>query len=231
VSDHRLRDLERRWQASGSHPDAVALLRERLRTGELSRDRVQLAAYAGDAAACDAVGEGAGPSSLDDWVVGLGRWGGPGLVRAAIGAIRPLVPPPPGQRRGLSEVQRLDAPLRAAEAWLRCPCEEHARRAELESRMVQFEHGSYRSTSRDDAFSDDQRALLRLVADAVREVAAIPAAANATLQAARALREAAIVAAFSETESPGDDAPRDEVTVLAHARAALVTWALGRSAE
>lgn len=51
MSDDRLRDLERRWRDSGSTEDASRLLQERLRAGQVSRERVELAAYWGSSLA------------------------------------------------------------------------------------------------------------------------------------------------------------------------------------
>jgi hypothetical protein len=44
VSDERLREAERRWRASAAVEDEVALLRERLRVGQLDESRLRLAA-------------------------------------------------------------------------------------------------------------------------------------------------------------------------------------------
>lgn len=51
MSDDRLRDLERRWRASGDLEDEVALVQERLRVAALEEPRVRLAAGLGRAAA------------------------------------------------------------------------------------------------------------------------------------------------------------------------------------
>jgi len=51
VSDARRRALERRFQDSGAVADAAALLRERVRAGELSEARARLAAALGEPAA------------------------------------------------------------------------------------------------------------------------------------------------------------------------------------
>jgi len=51
VSDHRLQTLRRRWLETGAHEHEADYLRERVRHGELSVDRVALAAYLGHPAA------------------------------------------------------------------------------------------------------------------------------------------------------------------------------------
>jgi len=51
VSDSRLQALERAWEASGSVEDEAAFLRERVRVGDLSQERLELAACCGHAGA------------------------------------------------------------------------------------------------------------------------------------------------------------------------------------
>lgn len=47
VSDQRLRELERKWRESGSVEDEAAYLRERVRVGDLTQERLELAAHCG----------------------------------------------------------------------------------------------------------------------------------------------------------------------------------------
>ncbi len=58
MTDKRLRELERRWRETGSVEDQAACLRARVQSGELRKDRLELAAYCGVLAA-KAVGTGA----------------------------------------------------------------------------------------------------------------------------------------------------------------------------
>jgi hypothetical protein len=51
VTDHHLRELDRRFRASGSVEDAAAWLRARVQAGELTEHRLALAAYLGSPAA------------------------------------------------------------------------------------------------------------------------------------------------------------------------------------
>ena len=115
MSDTDLRALERRARATGHVEDAAALLRARVRRGDLSPERLRLAAYAGDQAARAAEGtlcsggpkgghtgycdERCGvPTSLASHVAVLSRFGSIGraaplrtadvLVRAAVAAAR-----------------------------------------------------------------------------------------------------------------------------------------------
>lgn len=105
MSDQDLRALERRARATGHVDDAAAHLRARVRRGDLSPERLNLAAYAGDPAARAALGREAywlavravdhGDVSgegdvldLERWVRGLGRWGREVQQRAALAAAR-----------------------------------------------------------------------------------------------------------------------------------------------
>lgn len=56
MSDSKLRELERRWRESGSVEHEAAYLLERLRSGALERERLELAAYLGDPASRRALG-------------------------------------------------------------------------------------------------------------------------------------------------------------------------------
>jgi hypothetical protein len=65
VSDDRLRDLQRRYRESGDAADGAAWLRARLRAGELSPERLELAARAGDRAAAQAADLPSPPEDLE----------------------------------------------------------------------------------------------------------------------------------------------------------------------
>jgi len=61
MGDQRLRELDRRRRETGRAEDAAAWLSERLRAGELTRDRLELAAACGDPGARHALGPDAPP--------------------------------------------------------------------------------------------------------------------------------------------------------------------------
>jgi hypothetical protein len=70
MSDQRLRELERRFRATGAPEDEAPLLQERLRRGDLSAARLELAAYLGhEGAALACKAEGIAPPTHVD--VGL----------------------------------------------------------------------------------------------------------------------------------------------------------------
>lgn len=57
MSDTRLRELERRWKETGAVEDEAAYLVERVRAGEVTRERLELSAYCGYEAALRIVPE------------------------------------------------------------------------------------------------------------------------------------------------------------------------------
>lgn len=64
MSDRRLREAERRYQETGSIADEAAWLRERLRVGSISYERMTLAAFSDHPAAVRVLGDNA-PSQID----------------------------------------------------------------------------------------------------------------------------------------------------------------------
>lgn len=139
-----LRELERRWRASGLPQDEVAWLRERLRRGELVEARLVLPAYLGypaaralcDPAALEALGGDAWdpPSSR---LAKLSRFEREARVRIAIAAARCALVADPEASAAAHRA------LGAAEAWIRCPCRDHALAAESVLRTL----GTRRSAS------------------------------------------------------------------------------------
>jgi len=148
VSDDRLRELERRFEASGAFDDQVALLRERLRAGQADRARLSLAATCGHPAArALQLGEVGDhyvvrflidpPSRSESYVnarnvESLASWGKPAAVRVALAAARLLLP--------VWEKQvREPAPrwaLKRVVEWLHDPCESRAEAARVAGEAV-----------------------------------------------------------------------------------------------
>jgi hypothetical protein len=146
-----LRELERA-AALGDDDAGARLLGERLRQGTLSEARVALAAYAGDPRAAMVVGDGAEPElDLATWLQGLWGWGREVPVRAAIAAGRHGIEHLEARvgwsatgcdgKLALRYVCASETPypldmvlldrreLEALEAWVCCPCADHARAA------------------------------------------------------------------------------------------------------
>mgnify|MGYP000508562817 CR=1 FL=1 len=115
MSDARLRELER--QAATGDADAGArLLLERERLGHFTRERLALAAHAGDPTARQALDLPA-QDGLDllAWARGFYAFGQHACVRVVAAAIL--------ERFDARQKERSIALLRP---WLRCPCDEHA---------------------------------------------------------------------------------------------------------
>ena len=118
LNDVNLRDLERRWQASCSPEEEAALLMGLCRSGQLTRDRIELIAHCGNPGAIAVIG--APPTRvLQDWCRTFAVWGREAAVRVLVAAIAPALPVLeeefPGERRPAQL-------LGAIEAWIRDPC-------------------------------------------------------------------------------------------------------------
>jgi len=105
VADKRLRELEREAELAPDDVQAqAALLRERMRCGELPARLLELAAYCSAPGALGAVGYGervrpgwpdiitAPAVKFTDWTKGLERWGPRAEARAAVAASRVALP-------------------------------------------------------------------------------------------------------------------------------------------
>jgi hypothetical protein len=77
MSDARLRELERKWKETGAVGDEAAYLLERMRVGDVTRDRLEFAAYCGHEAARRVVGGESGQSGPEQLLAGVTskRWG------------------------------------------------------------------------------------------------------------------------------------------------------------
>ena len=93
MSDSKLRELERRWRETRSADDEASYLRERVRVGELSQERLDLAAYCGHEGARRAAGVLAGGPSPETWLTDLERRDRAAGLFAAVmlgGAVLPI---------------------------------------------------------------------------------------------------------------------------------------------
>lgn len=85
--DVQTRDLQRRWQQTNDPQDEAAYLKERSRSGDLTFESIQIAAYAGYPAACLLDSETrplvAADENIQYWIFGLQIWGKDVLVEAA----------------------------------------------------------------------------------------------------------------------------------------------------
>ena len=83
MSDEKLRAAERRWKESGAAEDEAAFLLERVRVGDLTQERLELAAYCGHEGAALAA-PGIGESDPAQWAEGLVGFGTPVCVRVLL---------------------------------------------------------------------------------------------------------------------------------------------------
>ncbi|MCW8140066.1 MAG: hypothetical protein KIT58_14300 [Planctomycetota bacterium] len=125
MSDPRLRELERRWRESRAVEDEAAYLLERVRVGELSPERLELAAHCGHEAARRATGASAdhGRHDLEEWLSALEAWGPAVCVRAHV--ILALLVLPWYEAEHPTDDSQSRA-LEAARAWLAEPSSERA---------------------------------------------------------------------------------------------------------
>jgi hypothetical protein len=91
MTDQKLRDLERRWKETGAPDDEAAYLLERVRVGDLTRERLELAAYCGHEGARAGAGEGAPPHDFVQWIEGFSRWGANAMSLVAVAIALPML--------------------------------------------------------------------------------------------------------------------------------------------
>jgi hypothetical protein len=100
MGDAHLRELERRWCATGSAEHEAELLRTLVQTGALEAERLALAAHCGHPAALLIVpARQSAEANLRDWALELERWREQAWIRVAIAAARSALGPAP---RGLA---------------------------------------------------------------------------------------------------------------------------------
>ena len=123
MSDERLRQLDRRWRETGAIEDEAALLQERVRVGNLRRERLELAALLGSQGAQLATGFRSlgAVSELPSLISMLGHHGTEALAQAAAAVAQAVWSEWQWNRDG-----RLVDALAATEAWIACPCPVHA---------------------------------------------------------------------------------------------------------
>lgn len=144
MADSRLRDLERRFRETGAVADEGAYLAERVRAGDLDRDRLVLAAYCEHPAAREALGSAAPQvdrvpaPTASAWALGLDIWRtsvGSDIGRVTWGKqLAARINALAGQHvAGAEPDEVLRGALFAALDWIDCPCEGHATEAQRAS--------------------------------------------------------------------------------------------------
>lgn len=130
MTDERLRELERRWKETGSVEDEAAWLVERVRAGDLTQERLGLAAHCGHPAALELVPRKR-RRSFKVFVNELLSFGRQACLRACVAAGRAALPH--ARHRVLNgwiglfeeDLHRAEQALQAGAEWLECPCGEH----------------------------------------------------------------------------------------------------------
>lgn len=133
--DAEVRELERRFRASGALDDEAAWLLARVRAGSLAEQRLHLASYLRDHAAVLAAG-GAyfdDPFSSNPTFKEIKRYGKETCVRIAVASARAALAAERYHRRRWPEdetyhtyaLEPWDECVAAAEAWVLCPCRRH----------------------------------------------------------------------------------------------------------
>jgi hypothetical protein len=113
VSDDGLRELERRFRATGEPADEARWLAESLRAGRLARERLELAAFLGHPAAALALGTAAvaDQGAVQRWLAAFDDAARVAVVRAAVAGLRASFADVPSPRADLAQA------LVLLEAW------------------------------------------------------------------------------------------------------------------
>lgn len=138
MTDANLRELERRFRTSGNVEDEAAWLRARLQAGEVSQERLQLAAQLEHLASIALVQSLGKPDNVDcSEIVGLIRWSrriAEFGLSAWVAALLPLADDDAicweqTRHRPSADLQAPSTATEAAREWLGCPCDTHLVRA------------------------------------------------------------------------------------------------------
>lgn len=202
MTDDRLRRLEREAITGGL--DARARwLTERTRVGELAEDRLRLAAWLGDPAAEQALGRAvlAPPTiTIGRWVRGLvpwqteTPWAREAFARAAAAAARAVL-------ACFDDGALATRAVVALEAWIRCPCDEHAQAAAALGGQVPIQRGAAGLfAARGVRFAGP--AIYRATTVALSEGPANVTASEVATEAARATSPEAVRAAIRDALVP-----------------------------
>jgi len=218
MGDSRARALERRWKETGALEDEVAYLRERVRAGLLSQERLELLAYCGQPAARAALDNETWETTDDpfQWTSNLlARWGQIASVRAAVAAARAAIRVWQTEQDATYQL----AAIQAAEDWVLCPCVAHGQEASAASdrgdENPDLESLGYSATFPKEALS-----------------AAYAAALTATAAAAGCKGFKPELRAWEDTAGPHSVSGAEKALggsgeALAAAKAELILWALG----
>lgn len=223
MADERLRALRRRWEETGSVDDEAAYLRERVRAGELTLARLELAAHGGHEAARLACGGGVAATSLTDWLHAMSAWGPHVQLRSLAFTGRALLP----LWQACSQDARPRLALDAIDDWVARPSRKRAEAVRgVVKAVTDCAAGAFGWVLREVGLDPSWEALEPPI-DAVRcvEATALAVCATARLCADGSFDEhveRGIEAAASASRADPD-------AVLERVRAATRAWALATS--
>ena len=147
MSDQKLRDLERRWRETGSVEDEAAYLRERVRVGDLTQERLELAAYCGHEGARAALGGvvSCGPKGASELLADLRSWGAEEVGRAFLVIAEAVLPLWRAVSHDTAERESVEAVVVALRLWIAQPCE--ARLTALDQAIQSAESATWHPAS------------------------------------------------------------------------------------
>lgn len=222
VTDQRLRDLERDAALGDLHAQARLLL-ERVRVGDLTEERLRLAAYLGHEPAelarrLAAISPPETPADTRSLASGLRHFEQSISVRAVVTIARSRLP---AWERWSTTDRRPLLAIEAAESWLDCPCELHMSAA----------------ADAHDAVRDATQPLVALSSWQLRHLNGVRSPELSVCQRAKTAGYAAGEAARAAASGSARHASASVLRVLGHdedetmqvVRTALVPWALAPS--
>ncbi|MCW8138814.1 MAG: hypothetical protein KIT58_07910 [Planctomycetota bacterium] len=129
MTDQRLRQLERRWRETGAVDDEAAFLMERVRVGDLTSERLELAAFCGHEGARRAAPQVSNPPQDPERLLEEveGSWGKRVAVGVSVAAAQAALTS--CSRSGHPEAAVPTYLVDAADAAFKCPCSMHAEAA------------------------------------------------------------------------------------------------------
>lgn len=220
MSDARLRELERRWKETGSPDDEAAYLLERVRVGDLTRERLELAAYCGHEGARRSIGMQVLPRSLDDMLSRSLTVDKEASVRLCVAVAEPLLTRLVAAKPHARPLH--EAALVAAREWIACPCLSHQVRCQRIVERPPYMPPFSATLMREDWLRD-------LVASATRSAAGVWPIGVPILIAAHLAGESEPYAEAIDTALSLAVQESSADRVLLELRTNLCPWVLGRT--
>ncbi len=221
MTDSNLRELERRFRASGSVEDEAAWLRERVRVGELPQERLELAACLVHGIAVLVLAEEAPiPWGLAAEALSFEGFDAPQATRIGIAATLSVEGLPPSQARSLTRNV-----VQAVEDWVISPSAEHASRCSEAGWEAGWEAHWVGTPPGQVPYPSEDTTPERNLAVAAINLGWLPASREGYEGSLEVILGAAILARGSVEVC--SDSKQDRKGVWVAVRDELVPWALG----